>query len=139
MSESTTYRNMKPNSIQELDFENGLSMIQMFASSTQFVKIYFPKAQPSYYFLNTVKKVLAERNILPTNTLYAQSICPDEINHSNGGIAGVFEEYFGESFKLGGLAGISFTGSTGFMAFSHHVPDGNVHIFSFNILLYSLF
>ena len=33
--------------------------------------------------------------------------------------------HLGEVFHLGGLAGVPFTGKTGFAAFSHHVPDGN--------------
>jgi hypothetical protein len=34
---------------------------------------------------------------------------------------------WGESFPLGGLAGIPFTGKTGWGAFTHHVPDnGNI-------------
>ena len=104
-------RNMKLSSLHEFDFENGLLMIQKFAESTKFVKSHFPQAQPSSYVLNTVKKELQKRNIVPSNTLFAQSVCPDEINHCNSGIAGVFEEYFsGESFHLGGLGGIPFTG-----------------------------
>ena len=102
---------MKLSSLHEFDFENGLLMIQKFAESTKFVKSHFPQAQPSSYVLNTVKKELQKRNIVPSNTLFAQSVCPDEINHCNSGIAGVFEEYFGgESFHLGGLGGIPFTG-----------------------------
>ena len=34
---------------------------------------------------------------------------------------------WGESFPLGGLAGIPFTGKTGWGAFTHHVPaQGNI-------------
>jgi len=29
---------------------------------------------------------------------------------------------------MGGLGGIPFTGKTGFVAFSHHVPDGSFSI-----------
>ena len=56
-------------------------------------------------------------------------VCPDEINHREGDVTNLFVEYFGKVFHLGGLAGIPFTGKTGFGAFSHHVPDdGNLFI-----------
>lgn len=29
-------------------------------------------------------------------------------------------------FHMGGLAGIPFTGKTGYAAYSHHVPDGKL-------------
>lgn len=123
------FRSMKKSTIQDFDYQEGLDMIHTLSTSTQFVKSFFPKAQPSYDILNVVKKELALKNILPNRTLYAQSVCPDEINHCNGGIANVFEEHFGASFKLGGLGGIPFSGNTGFAAFSHHVPDdGNLFI-----------
>ena len=32
--------------------------------------------------------------------------------------------HLGEVFHMGGLAGVPFTGKTGFAAFSHHIPDG---------------
>jgi len=41
----------------------------------------------------------------------------DEINHEAGDIANLFSTYLGEVFRLGGLAGIPFTGKTGFGAF----------------------
>ena len=41
----------------------------------------------------------------------------------------LFLERWGEIFPLSGLAGIPFTGKTGWHAFSSHVPvDGNVVI-----------
>ncbi len=61
------------------------------------------------------------------DTLFAQSVCPDEINHENGDVTSLFKESLGEVFHLGGLAGIPFTGKTGFAAFSHHVPDSKSH------------
>ena len=38
-------------------------------------------------------------------------------------------DYWGECFPMGGIGGAPFVGKTGFMAFSHHVPqDGHVVI-----------
>lgn len=58
------------------------------------------------------------------NTLYSHSLCPDEINHEDQDISDLLQKYFGEYFALGGLAGIPFTGTTGFGAFAAHVTDG---------------
>mgnify|MGYP003386588539 CR=1 FL=1 len=68
--------------------------------------------------------VLQKHGITERNTLYAQSICPDEINHECGDITNLFTDHLGEVFHLGGLAGLPFTGKTGFAAYSAHVPDG---------------
>lgn len=61
------------------------------------------------------------------NTLLAHSYCPDEINHEKGDITEFLSSYYSEYFALGGLAGIPWTGKTGFGAFAAHVPDeGNI-------------
>jgi hypothetical protein len=85
---------------------------------------YFPKAMSAKEILEKVKPVLAKYGFTDDNTLYAQSVCPDEINHQEGDTPELFATYLGEVFHMGGLAGIPFTGKTGFGAFSHHVPDG---------------
>jgi hypothetical protein len=77
----------------------------------------------SKYILEYVANVLDQLGCTDENTLYAQSICPDEINHEAGDITDLFSAYLGEVFHLGGLAGIPFTGKTGFGAYSTHVPD----------------
>jgi hypothetical protein len=58
------------------------------------------------------------------NTLFAHSVCPDEINHDDGDITDELRDHFNGHFSLGGLAGIPFAGQTGFGAFAAHVPDG---------------
>ncbi len=75
-----------------------------------------------------VSKVLKAHDCNADNTLFAQSICPDEINHEVGDITNIFSGYLGEVFHMGGLAGIPFTGKTGFGAFKSHVPDGKQHV-----------
>lgn len=72
------------------------------------------------------KAALVAHDVTDENTLFAQSVCPDEINHEKGDITTLFSAHLGEVFHMGGLAGIPFTGKTGFTAFSHHVPDGNI-------------
>lgn len=58
------------------------------------------------------------------NTLFSHSVCPDEINHEPGDITEALRSHFGTHFSLGGLAGIPFSGKTGFAAYASHVPDG---------------
>ena len=83
----------------------------------------FPGSLSSADTLKKVSKVLEGRGHTDDNTLFAQSVCPDEINHEPGDITNLFTEYCGEVFHLGGLGGIPFTGKTGFAAYSHHVPE----------------
>lgn len=85
---------------------------------------YFPGAIGSSTTLSKVASILKPYGFTAANTLFAQSMCPDEINHEIGDITDLFFKQFGEVFHLGGLAGIPFAGKTGFGAFSHHVPDG---------------
>jgi len=89
---------------------------------------YLPGCITSTSLLDSVKSVLEERGYHAGNTLFAQSLCPDELNHEEGEMTHMFQKYWGEVFHLGGLAGIPFTGRTGFKAFSSHVPD-NGHCF----------
>ena len=89
---------------------------------------YFPGAIGSSTTLKRVAPVIKELGCCNYNTLFAQSVCPDEINHEKGDITNLFIDHLGEVFHLGGLAGIPFTGKTGFGAFSHHVPE-NGHCF----------
>lgn len=64
-------------------------------------------------------KLKNEYGFIISNTLMAESICADEINHRNKSFFGVL----GEPFEMGGLAGIPFTGSVGLKAYAHHIPD----------------
>jgi hypothetical protein len=66
-----------------------------------------------------MKKATKPLGMKSANTLYGQSICPDEINNEKGTLADLLEV-----FPLGGIGGPPFVGQTGFKAFSHHVPDG---------------
>jgi len=60
-----------------------------------------------------------------SNTIYAASLCADEINSDKGHLGRLLTEYyFGRVFPLGGIGGAPYGGKTGFAAFSHHVPDG---------------
>ena len=75
-------------------------------------------------------KVLNQLNFTEKNTLFADSSCPDEINHDDPDedITSQFSKRWGEVFPLAGLAGLPFSGKTGWGAFSSHCPnpDGNI-------------
>jgi len=59
------------------------------------------------------------------DTIYAASLCADEINSDKGHLGRLLTEYYhGRVFPLGGIGGAPYGGKTGFAAFSHHVPDG---------------
>jgi len=76
-----------------------------------------------------VLRSLKQCDLDEVNTLYGQSICPDEINNQPGTIAHMFIEKYGKFFPLGGIGAAPFVGKTGFGAFSAHVPkDGNIFI-----------
>lgn len=87
------------------------------------IEEHFPGAMTGADILAKVAPVIEKYGLTDDNTLFAQSCCPDEINHEDGDTPDLFAKHLGEVFHMGGLAGIPFTGKTGFAAFSHHVPE----------------
>ena len=87
------------------------------------IEEHFPGAMTGADILAKVVPMFEKYGLTPENTLFAESICPDEINHEDGDTPDLFAKHLGEGFHMGGLAGIPFTGKTGFAAFSHHVPE----------------
>lgn len=100
------------------------AIIDNYRTAFNVVSDHFPEAQISTDLLHKVDNYLYRKGCTGRNTLYGQSVCSDEINHESGDITDVFIKHFGEVFHLGGLAGIPFTGRTGFKAFAAHVPKG---------------
>lgn len=81
----------------------------------------FSKAQSIPDFKDFLLKKLSEKNLDGRNTLWATSVCSDEVNQSLHQIDKSFETY--GPFTLGGISGIPFAGTTGFNAFASHIPD----------------
>ena len=78
-----------------------------------------------------VYDVLCKHGFTSENTLFAESTCPDEINHDDPeqDIGMLLAHRWGEVFPMSGLAGLPFCGKTGWGAFTSHVPtDGNIVI-----------
>lgn len=103
---------------------DSLKIIQEKMTVVRLLEKYLPGSVSSDDLLNMVKAAMEERGYTPENTLFAQSVCPDEVNHEEGDVTHLFAKYWGEVFHLGGLAGLPYTGKTGFKAFSSHVPKG---------------
>ncbi|EOD06474.1 hypothetical protein EMIHUDRAFT_249864 [Emiliania huxleyi CCMP1516] len=83
----------------------------------------FPGALPGPAVVARTKLLEKMYGMTPENTIYGQSICPDEINNEKGDLATLMADHWGECFPMGGIGGAPFVGKTGFGAFSHHVPD----------------
>jgi hypothetical protein len=93
------------------------------------LKNYFPGAMAGSTVEEISYRMLSDRGFTDANTLYCDCSCPDEVNHDNPleDVTTMFTNRWGEVFNLGGLAGLPFTGQTGFGAFAAHVPvDGNI-------------
>eukprot|EP00468_Gymnochlora_sp_CCMP2014_P008013 CAMPEP_0167754652 /NCGR_PEP_ID=MMETSP0110_2-20121227/8390_1 /TAXON_ID=629695 /ORGANISM="Gymnochlora sp., Strain CCMP2014" /LENGTH=245 /DNA_ID=CAMNT_0007640557 /DNA_START=218 /DNA_END=955 /DNA_ORIENTATION=- len=73
----------------------------------------------------SLTSVLAPKGMTRKNTLYGTATCPDEINR----MLDQLKKSWGDCFTFSGLAGLPFTGKTGFAAFASHTPDnGNIFI-----------
>jgi hypothetical protein len=104
----------------------------------QTVQHYFPGALEGSRVLEQVMRVLEPRGVTAENTLFAQSICPDEINHLDDGVPNLFAVALGEKFHIGGLGGLPFCGQTGFHAFSAHVPNGESGVVFCRAVLFAM-
>lgn len=97
--------------------------------TTSTLDSFFPGAKKGKTVEIHVASQLMRNGFTEDNTLFCDSTCPDEINHDDPSTSMpmLFQQRWGGIFKLGGLAGLPFTGKTGFNAFSSHVPtDGNI-------------
>ena len=93
------------------------------------LKTFFPGAIAGDTLEEISYRFLAKNGFTDSNTLYCDCSCPDEVNHDNPDedVSTIFANRWGEVFNLGGLAGLPFTGKTGWGAFAAHVPtDGNI-------------
>ena len=90
---------------------------------------YFPDAQSAHDVNEKINYCLINEGSTKRNTLFAASVCPDEINHYPNSLNSRLSRIIGRSFYMGGLAGIPFIGKVGYNAFTAHVPDdGNLVI-----------
>lgn len=86
-------------------------------------QLVFPTAILSGDADRAIAKTLRKRGFTPQNTLFAHSICSDEVNNRAEQLIPLMSRRWGEAFTLGGLAGLPFAGKSGFSAYFHHVPE----------------
>jgi len=91
------------------------------------LKQYFPTASTSRKIASKVIGALRDRGFKWENTIFASSVCSDEINVINESpkcLVNELQDAFGDqSFVLGGLGGVPFVGKSGLGACVSHVPD----------------
>ena len=91
------------------------------------VKSSFPTALSAHTVAKSIHHVLSSRGFEKDSTMLATSFCCDELCRS-------FEdelrnEFGGDNFSMGGIAGFPFGGSTSYGALCHHMPhDGSILI-----------
>ena len=86
-------------------------------------QLYFPTAMLSSDTDKAIARTLGKRDFTPDNTLFAHSICSDEVNNRKEQLIPLMVNRWKEGFFLGGLGGLPFAGKSGFGAYLHHVPD----------------
>ena len=88
------------------------------------IKKYFPRAQFAIELHQRINFALLKEGSRPSNTLFACSVCPDEINHYPNSLNNRLSRVAGKCFYMGGLAGVPFIGKVGYNAFTSHMPEG---------------
>ena len=91
----------------------------------------FPGSLPNSAVALRVASALKERGYTPTNTLFASSVCSDEINDTADSIVADLQNKLQVDgvFSLGGLGGLPFVGITGMGAFLSHCPEPGGKVF----------
>ncbi|MCB0421327.1 MAG: hypothetical protein KDD61_10035 [Bdellovibrionales bacterium] len=91
------------------------------------VKTEYPSAIPIRNLTYSSTRILQERGFTKDNTLFATSLCRDELNQYS---QYEFYKEWGLGFQFGGLAGFPTCGEVGLGAFADHIPDqGKVFVF----------
>lgn len=85
------------------------------------IQDFFSDAKPIGNLRQVIETELPKGNLDSTNTLWATSVCSDEVNQSLHQLDKYFRAF--GPFILGGISGIPFAGKTGFKAFASHIPD----------------
>ena len=83
-----------------MSYERAAEILNMYENAFTVVKRHFPLAQCGTDILLKADLLLMEHGCTGENTLYAQSICPDEINHESGDITELFSKHMGEVRKF---------------------------------------
>jgi hypothetical protein len=87
---------MKESGTGEMSYEDAFKLLKKYEHAYTNVTTHFPGAEVGTDILAKADAVLIEHGCNGHNTLYAQSICPDEINHESGDITELFAKHMGE-------------------------------------------
>jgi hypothetical protein len=105
-----------PNSL----FHSTSSIQQESKTIIDTIKTTFPKAYKSKDLVSKVQSTLSQNGYKNETTLFATSLCCDEVNRE---LETDFTNVYNYNFSMGGLAGFPFGGVTSFGAMAHHIPD----------------
>ncbi|PAC29289.1 hypothetical protein [Flectobacillus sp. BAB-3569] len=87
---------------------------------TKKVSVHYPNAKSGDDITESYLTLLEkEYNSDLKKMLFATSVCSDDVNVSTD-----FRRVLSRPFTMGGLGGLPYSGFTGMVAFSHHIPDG---------------
>eukprot|EP00929_Paragymnodinium_shiwhaense_P112928 TRINITY_DN8119_c0_g1_i1.p1 TRINITY_DN8119_c0_g1~~TRINITY_DN8119_c0_g1_i1.p1 ORF type:complete len:249 (-),score=53.66 TRINITY_DN8119_c0_g1_i1:397-1143(-) len=90
---------------------------------------YYPGSMPDFAVVERVKSSLRPYGLTGESTIYAESICADEICHDAQQLTRLLSEHWGNVFTMGGIGGFAHGGPVALGAFKGHVPDdGNLFI-----------
>ena len=92
---------------ETIAYSEAYDILRKYETACKTIREHFPGAKDGKIILEETIKTLKKYGVDSANTLFAQSICCDEINHEIGDISQLFSTYLGEVFHMGGLAGIS--------------------------------
>lgn len=109
--------------LQYLDSWLGLSP-QLESKCQDALHTNFPQALAGSVIMLQTSQALAPYGFSPENTVYGQSICPDDMNNQKRMLADRMQQYWGECFRLGCIGDPPFVGKAGHTALSHRNPDG---------------
>lgn len=84
----------------QMSYDRAVEILNKYENAFSKVKKHFPGAEVGTDILLAADQVLLKKGCTAENTLYAQSICPDEINHESGDITELFSKHLGEVYTL---------------------------------------
>eukprot|EP00929_Paragymnodinium_shiwhaense_P028561 TRINITY_DN16532_c0_g2_i1.p1 TRINITY_DN16532_c0_g2~~TRINITY_DN16532_c0_g2_i1.p1 ORF type:complete len:317 (+),score=59.39 TRINITY_DN16532_c0_g2_i1:177-1127(+) len=85
---------------------------------------HYAGALPDIVVVERVKEALSLYGLSKKNTIYAESICADELCHEPHQLSDLLTTHWSNVFTMGGLGGLAHGGPVALGAFKGHVPDG---------------
>lgn len=83
-----------------MPYERAGKILALYENAFTVARKHFPGAECGTDILSKADQVLMELGCTTENTLFAQSVCPDEINHESGNLTELFHRHMGEVWML---------------------------------------